>query len=599
MKKLLGLLALVTTGMSGIASAQDSSRYPLLTIEQNRASIVKRIVDDWSSGLATLPNNRGRSADELALQLTGLRADRLLAASLAGRFDTVERVIAESQAETGRVENGAKAPSKVIGDVAADFTYTPLTPCRIVDTRNAGGALQPNDVRTFDGYNPGSFAFQGGAASSCGIPSDVNALALNVAAVQPAAPGFINLWPANASQPNASVINFAGEFALATGTIIGVDGVQQNRFRASSPAAVHLVVDVVGYFRRPPNFGGNHFVSGQYATDGGGYGNTVAGQYAATGGGYQNAANGQASAVAGGMFNQAGGTVSFIGGGYSNAAFGSSYATIGGGFENNAGGYASAIAGGYTNAANGTRAFVGGGIGNQASGDSSAVAGGAGNSATNFYATVGGGLQNIAIGNYSTVPGGYANAANGNYSFAAGTLASAYNPVGFASYDGVFIWSDNVSNTLRFYANSANEFAARATGGVRFVTAIDGSGTPTAGVSLASGAGTWANLSDRAAKRNLMPVDSNAILDRVTQMPVYSWQYATEASGARHVGPTAQDFHAAFGLGDSDKTITTIDADGIALASIQALRRMIDDRDQRIASLERALDAIKARLGIE
>ena len=72
------------------------------------------------------------------------------------------------------------------------------------------------------------------------------------------------------------------------------------------------------------------------------------------------------------------------------------------------------------------------------------------------------------------------------------------------------------------------------------------------------------------------------------------------------MGPMAQDFHGAFGLGDSDKTITNIDADGVALAAIQGLKRELDDKSARLArqakdldALKRELAAIKAQLGLK
>jgi hypothetical protein len=53
-----------------------------------------------------------------------------------------------------------------------------------------------------------------------------------------------------------------------------------------------------------------------------------------------------------------------------------------------------------------------------------------------------------------------------------------------------------------------------------------------------------------------------------------------------HIGPTAQDFHAAFGLGSDDETIGTVDADGVALAAIQGLDQDNQDLKARVAELE-------------
>ena len=95
------------------------------------------------------------------------------------------------------------------------------------------------------------------------------------------------------------------------------------------------------------------------------------------------------------------------------------------------------------------------------------------------------------------------------------------------------------------------------------------------------------------------------VLKRVAQMPVTQWRYRTEASGARHVGPMAEDFHAAFGLGEDNRAINSIDASGVALAAIQGLNQLVSEKDaeietlgRRIKLLEDALTAIQIRLGM-
>ena len=66
-------------------------------------------------------------------------------------------------------------------------------------------------------------------------------------------------------------------------------------------------------------------------------------------------------------------------------------------------------------------------------------------------------------------------------------------------------------------------------------------------------------------------------------MPIDSWRYLAEFSGASHPGPVAQDFRSAFGLGDGDKTISTVDAEGVALAAIQGLYPAVPEKDQQLA----------------
>lgn len=130
------------------------------------------------------------------------------------------------------------------------------------------------------------------------------------------------------------------------------------------------------------------------------------------------------------------------------------------------------MGGGNTNTASGYLATVGGGNSNTASGIDATVGGGNTNTASGGNATVSGGYYNKASGAEATVPGGQLNTAAGSYSFAAGNRAKIN-----ISHNGAFLWAD--SNNFDFNSSAANEFAVRATGGVRFVTAINGSGNAT------------------------------------------------------------------------------------------------------------------------
>ena len=69
------------------------------------------------------------------------------------------------------------------------------------------------------------------------------------------------------------------------------------------------------------------------------------------------------------------------------------------------------------------------------------------------------------------------------------------------------------------------------------------------------------------------------------------WRYKEERSGSRHIGPMAQDFHVAFGLGDSERHISTVDADGVALAAIQGLHQLVQRQAATIQALEARLAA--------
>lgn len=103
-------------------------------------------------------------------------------------------------------------------------------------------------------------------------------------------------------------------------------------------------------------------------------------------------------------------------------------------------------------------------------------------------------------------------------------------------------------------------------------------------------------VSDRNQKKNLAPVDAAAILDKVSRLPISSWTYDKDPAEVRHLGPMAQDFRAAFGLGDDDRTYYAVDAQGVALAAIKALNEQVSAQSARIEKLERENEALARRL---
>lgn len=124
-------------------------------------------------------------------------------------------------------------------------------------------------------------------------------------------------------------------------------------------------------------------------------------------------------------------------------------------------------------------------------------------------------------------------------------------------------------------------FSVRAHGGVRFYT----TGIMNSGVELFNGSSAWSPMCDRDAKENFAPVDGRDVLARLAQVPLSTWNWKSQDPAIRHMGPMAQDLHAAFGLGESDKRISTVDADGVALAAIQGLHQLLQEKDVEIEAL--------------
>ena len=329
-----------------------------------------------------------------------------------------------------------------------------------------------------------------------------------------------------------------------------------------------------------------NLASQSYTVIGGGTANVANGSMAVVGGGSGNLANGRHATVAGGTHNLVESAYAVIGGGSYNQATGGT-STVAGGTRNQALGIGSAIGGGAGNRADGLQSTVSGGLGNRVSDNYSLVPGGRGNLAGNAnddpedagYATVGGGLDNRAEGAFSVVAGGYANRASGDFSYTAGSHALVE-----AGHPGVILFAN--SSDYTFTSIAPDEFAVRASGGVRFITALDESGLPLAGVRLGAGSGTWESLSDRDTKAAIFPVDGRQVLDALLRLPISTWRYIGQAGSIRHLGPMAQDFFALFGLGQDQRYIGALDADGVALAAIQGVYQLVQEKDTLIAALQ-------------
>lgn len=288
------------------------------------------------------------------------------------------------------------------------------------------------------------------------------------------------------------------------------------------------------------------------------------------------ATNSSLSTIAGGVLNtiRPGCWRSTIGGGVGNSIeaeipYGGSDSTIAGGLDNSILSYGSVVGGGVFHSIRSGYSTVAGGWRNRV-GTNAALS------------AVGGGFLNLATGPYATVPGGDRNEAVRS-GFAAGTRAKA-------RHAGAFVWGDATDADVPSVAD--NSFVARASGGVVFYSSAD----LTAGVQLPAGSGSWATLSDRAAKENVQPVDTRAVLEKLCAVPLATWNYRSQDQAVRHLGPMAQDFQAAFGLGDDDKRIATVDADGVALAAIQGLNGILKEKQAEIESLKCRLERLEKLL---
>lgn len=372
-----------------------------------------------------------------------------------------------------------------------------------------------------------------------------------------------------------------------------------------------------------PGSGGTNIVlGGLWPAVGGGSGNAATTNFATVGGGLSNTNSGIAGTIGGGQFNQVLATNATVAGGAFNSS-GAEGASVGGGLNNSILNSTSVItafsviAGGQYNEVLADSAAVGGGDANKALADLAVVAGGYSNTVRTFNAgtvgggwvntaagffgsTVGGGVENLAgattantigatvsggqsnqaTGDFSAIPGGFNNLATGVGSFAAGLRGQATN-------DHSFVWGGSTNVDTISYTN--NSFTVRAPGGVRFITSEAASNLTqtngTNGVILLPGETAWASLSDSNSKTGIAPIQPRNVLAKLAALPVTTWSYKHNPD-RKYIGPMAQDFHAAFGLGSDNTTINTLDSDGVIYAAIKGLLEEIELRDEKISHLE-------------
>jgi hypothetical protein len=329
--------------------------------------------------------------------------------------------------------------------------------------------------------------------------------------------------------------------------------------------------------------------------------------------------------ISGGAINQLGGTIldgsvtgvisntfNTVGGGSANwIADGAMGSTIAGGRENRiAGGIlAGTIPGGRDNAVAGDYAFAAGRR-SKANHDGAFVWADSLNAdfpstgSNQFLIRASGG---VGIG--TNVPGsalhvnGTVRVSNGDVLLSAGSQFLADN--GSNSAPGISFAGDSntglvhpLANTITFVTTGVERVRLESSGNLGVGTNNPSERLHIVGNILATG--TITPNSDRNAKTDIKPVDTTAILEQVSKMPVQQWRFKTETDDVKHIGPMAQDFRSAFGLGAHATAIATVDADGVALAAIQGLNQKLEqqikEKDAKILSLESRLAKLESLL---
>jgi len=525
---------------------------------------------------------------------------------------------------------------------ADQFVYVPLArPCRLIDTRTSADSIGPGPLTAAHGpylfgtMNADVFSVaQHGNSAGCDVPVGVGAISVNMNLINATTAGNIATWSAdvgstapnigtgvyNPSMPNpvaGQVLYNTGYSTISLGAAdeAGNPGANTGKFYLQvANGQTDMTMNIVGYWLPlsvRETRGKTGLALGYYASATGfdataiGPGTNASGNYATALGSQTNATTYNATAM--GDSSAATGTSSTAMGGHTAAS--GNWSTAMGGSTIAAGAYSTAMgfqtqalkdgstAMGNATLANGKNATA---MGNStaATGDSSTAMG----------------EQTKALSNYSTAMGSNT-VATGEFSTAMGYKATTNSHV------GSFIYADRAHTGMSVNTED-NQFKVVANGGInfesdghgvefdvpwfRFVTsggAIYSTRDGKNGVWLPTGAGSWATVSDRNAKTAVQPIDPREVLKKVVALPMNTWQYKTQEAKYRHLGPMAQDFYTAFHLGETDKGIDTVDADGVALAAIQGLNALLTEKDGQITALrnekDREIAALRAELAAQ
>jgi hypothetical protein len=356
-------------------------------------------------------------------------------------------------------------------------------------------------------------------------------------------------------------------------------------FRAGFVNGDHWEATKIGLFSSATGY--NTTASGNYSTASGYH--SIASGVMATASGDRTTASG-ASSYATGQTTQARGRASMAMG-YKSQAIGDACIAMG---EATTADYLASTAMGYSTIAKGMYSTS---MGEQtlASGMASTAMGA--RSVASAMVSTAMGSETIASGNMSTAMGegstasgtrstamGAATTASGGYATAMGegSVAPSYAETAVGSYNTNY----TPSSIINWSAGDRAFVVGNGTPGARsdaFIINKRGD---------AWLAGTLLQASDRTKKTDIVAVDTATILAGVASLPIATWRYKNDT--ATHLGPMAQDFASAFHLAGTDTSIASVDADGVALAAIQELKKQLDAVKADNTSKDKAIAALAA-----
>ncbi|MBL8299690.1 MAG: hypothetical protein JNN30_15245 [Rhodanobacteraceae bacterium] len=264
-------LATALCGLSVAAQAQNPVQQgaPELKAQERAATIERRVLADrliqkWRGYVIEV---YGASAEqpwlyEFRVDLAKASESNLEAALKKRTYESMFAVLSGARLSNDEVialaneqadGSGSFSP-KALGDAASDLVFIPVTRCRLVDTRLAGGPIAAGTTRDFDITGAANYSAQGGAGNDCGIggAGSFRAAVLSVEVPAPVSTGYLTLYPYLTTQPAGASLNYAAGVTASGEIMAALDqGAPAQELSVFSLAQADVVIDVVGYYINP------------------------------------------------------------------------------------------------------------------------------------------------------------------------------------------------------------------------------------------------------------------------------------------------------------------------------------------------------------
>lgn len=241
---MLVIASAVAATSSTDAKSEDASRW------SRRGQLVYDIVQKWAPHVQEAYGmNAKRWTGEMGPLFKSTSLEKLQDAANARTFEQMNNALLGTVA----LAPAGDAPA-LIGDPDKDLVYTPVTPCRIIDTRVAGGMLNNNTSRDFDVTAAPSYTSQGGSATNCGIgdKGSFKAVVVSFTTTGAQAAGNLTAYPFGVTRPAATSMTYLPGQLTSNSVIAPLDQTSAgNEMTVFVSGKTHIIADVVGFFSEP------------------------------------------------------------------------------------------------------------------------------------------------------------------------------------------------------------------------------------------------------------------------------------------------------------------------------------------------------------